>query len=73
MKKERLKLYPTNWAFISADIRFNRACNRCENCLVENGQVYYTDKLGSRRKLEFEQLEQVQQVIDSTGQNEKRV
>ena len=31
--------YPANWAFISADIRFNRAGNRCEKCGIQNGSI----------------------------------
>src|SRR3989304_494024 len=36
--KER---YPTNWNEISADIRFNRAANRCEGCKAPNGEIVY--------------------------------
>jgi len=39
IRPENKKRYPKNWAFISADIRFNRAGNRCENCGIENGSI----------------------------------
>ena len=73
MKKERQKLYPTNWAFISADIRFNRAQNRCEECGVQNGAITYTDHQGKREEATFDQLDQLYRIIQSSGLNEKAV
>jgi 5-methylcytosine-specific restriction endonuclease McrA len=32
IKKENLKLYPSNWKDISYDIRFNRSNGKCEVC-----------------------------------------
>lgn len=41
IKPENKEKYPANWKKISADIRFNRARNRCEVCGIKNYQVIY--------------------------------
>ena len=73
MKKERQKLYPVDWAFTSAYIRFNRARNRCEECGVCNGAIVYNDVHGNRKEVDFEQLAEIQKLIESSGKNEKSV
>lgn len=73
MKKERQKFYPVNWQFISADIRFNRAKNKCEECGVNNGCIYYTDPQGKRIEINFETLAEIQKLMDATGENERSV
>lgn len=72
MKKENLSRYPKNWQFISADIRLNRANNRCEKCGLSYGVIIKRFRNGSYHELNFDELSEVQKFCEIHSMHEKQ-
>lgn len=73
MKKENRHRYPTNWTYISAYIRFERAKNKCEKCGISYGTIIQRMKNGKYHELTFSELEKVQSFREQYHLNEKQV
>ena len=71
MKESSKKRYPSNWEFISAYIRHERAKNRCEQCGLQKGEIIKRLHRGKYHKLTFNELEQVQLFMEQYKINEK--
>lgn len=73
MNKEKRKRYPKNWAFISADIRYNRANDRCERCGLPNGEIIQRLPNNRYKIMSFEELDRIQYYVEQWGSPINRV
>jgi len=59
IKPENKKRYPADWKAISADIRVNRAKNRCEVCGIKNHIVIQRLRYGKWRQISGQEWDMV--------------
>jgi hypothetical protein len=62
ISEENKKRYPSNWKFISLDIRTNRAGNRCEKCGIKNGDNH--PRTGKKQTLTVAHLDHIPEHCD---------